>query len=74
MLPIERRGSISHLAACVAGKALVEGDGFERAQAVKEELRATLPEYMVPRKIAFIEELPLNVNGKVDRKKLRELV
>ena len=74
VLPIERRGSISHLAACVAGSSLGEVDGFERAQAMKDELRQMLPEYMVPRKIAFIDELPLNVNGKVDRKKLRELV
>ena len=43
-------------------------------QEMKDELRKSLPEYMVPRKIAFLEELPLNVNGKVDRKKLRELV
>ena len=41
---------------------------------MKDTLRESLPEYMVPRKIAFLEELPLNVNGKVDRKKLRELV
>ena len=74
VLPIERRGTISHLAACVAGASLVEGDSFERAQAMKDKLRETLPEYMVPRKISFIGELPLNVNGKVDRKKLRELV
>ena len=74
VLPVERRGSISHLAACVAGAGLSQGDTFARAQDMKDTLRESLPEYMVPRKIAFLEELPLNVNGKVDRKKLRELV
>ena len=75
VLPIERRGSISHLAACVACPAAAGSEGaFERAQEMKDELRKSLPEYMVPRKIAFLDELPLNVNGKIDRKKLRELV
>ncbi|GAB3836132.1 acyl-CoA synthetase family protein [Dactylosporangium cerinum] len=33
-----------------------------------EALRATLPTYMVPRRLVWRQELPLNVNGKVDRK------
>ena len=75
VLPIERRGSISHLAACVACPAAANSDdAFARVQEMKDELRKSLPEYMVPRKIAFLDELPLNVNGKIDRKKLRELV
>jgi D-alanine--poly(phosphoribitol) ligase subunit 1 len=35
-----------------------------------EYLKTKLPSYMVPKKIAFIDVLPLNVNGKIDRKKL----
>jgi acyl-CoA synthetase (AMP-forming)/AMP-acid ligase II len=31
-----------------------------------------LPQYMVPRKVYFIDEMPLNVNGKIDRLKLAE--
>lgn len=32
--------------------------------------RELLPDYMVPRKIHQLEEMPLNANGKMDRKKL----
>jgi D-alanine--poly(phosphoribitol) ligase subunit 1 len=46
-----------------------------RAEASQKEIiagcRARLPSYMVPRKIVFIESLPLNSNGKVDRNALR---
>jgi acyl-CoA synthetase (AMP-forming)/AMP-acid ligase II len=31
-----------------------------------------LPQYMVPRKVYFIDEMPLNVNGKIDRLQLAE--
>lgn len=33
-------------------------------------LRSLLPKYMVPKKIYFVESMPLNANGKIDRKKL----
>ena len=33
-----------------------------------------LPEYMVPHRICFIDEFPLNANGKLDRIKLREML
>lgn len=33
-----------------------------------------LPEYAVPKKIYFLDKLPLNTNGKIDRVKLREML
>ncbi len=38
--------------------------------AVRRQLKETLPAVMVPKDIHVIAELPLNVNGKVDRKAL----
>jgi len=51
---------------------IVEGEPGSTA-ALVEQLRAKLPEYMLPRHILHLEELPLNSNGKVDRPALRAL-
>ena len=40
---------------------------------IKEELKKYIPSYMIPKKIIFIEKIPTNNNGKIDRKKLMEL-
>ena len=39
-------------------------------EALKDRLRATLPEFMVPSRIVFLEQFPLSPNGKLDRKAL----
>ena len=39
-----------------------------------EYLKEKLPIYMCPKKIYEISELPLNTSGKVDRKKLLQLI
>ncbi|QOY60286.1 amino acid adenylation domain-containing protein [Thermophilibacter immobilis] len=52
-------------AAALAGTA--EPSEFEVARALKELLAATLPAYMVPRRIRVVDALPLTANEKVDR-------
>src|SRR5581483_6592931 len=56
----------------VGGKRLVAYVVGEESRAgeVKEHLRRRLPEYMLPSLYVYVEKLPLNPNGKVDRKAL----
>ena len=47
--------------------AFICGESNRDAGAVLAQCRSTLPEYMVPKHIYFLNEVPLNVNGKLDR-------
>ena len=47
---------------------------FETVKLVKKELAQHVPEYMIPKKVVFLDEMPLNNNGKIDKKQLKELV
>lgn len=40
------------------------------AEALREALRSTLPEYMVPSAFVLLERMPVSPNGKLDRKAL----
>src|SRR4030095_5935395 len=45
-------------------------DSGDLTEALRSRLRQMLPEYMVPAVFVFLESLPLNQNGKVDKKAL----
>lgn len=53
----------------IAYVSLQEAGSLDTAQ-LKAALTAALPDYMVPSTIMVLDELPLNANGKVDRKAL----
>ncbi|OPK55965.1 non-ribosomal peptide synthetase, partial [Ralstonia solanacearum] len=53
----------------VGSEANVSGEAIE-AQALREQLQGSLPEYMVPAAYVKLERLPLTQNGKLDRKGL----
>jgi amino acid adenylation domain-containing protein len=60
-------GSAQGLVAFVSGTACAPPD-------VKEALRSRVANYMVPGVIRVLEALPLNANGKVDRKELERML
>ncbi|OBK78647.1 hypothetical protein A5651_01580 [Mycobacterium sp. 1274761.0] len=49
-------------------------DSNTKLSAVRQQLTARLPEYMVPSQIVVLEEFPLTSSGKIDRKALPEPV
>ena len=49
-------------------------DTAEENRKIKDLLKETLPEYMVPKKIKFLTDIPMTNNGKVDRMKLGGLL
>jgi acyl-coenzyme A synthetase/AMP-(fatty) acid ligase len=64
-------GGFEGTAICCA-YAPVNGNGPEPA-GVRQDLAAVLPTYMLPSRWMTLERLPKNVNGKIDRRRLREL-
>ena len=40
---------------------------------IKEEMSEFVPDYMIPRKIQFVDEIPITANGKADRKRIQEM-
>jgi amino acid adenylation domain-containing protein len=65
----EREGGEKRLIGYVVWRG---GSTGEEVEGLREHLRRRLPEYMVPVRIVEMEEMPLNENGKLDRKKLPE--
>ncbi|WP_165679671.1 amino acid adenylation domain-containing protein, partial [Metapseudomonas otitidis] len=55
----------------------VRGDSEDDQRAIREALKASLrrqlPDYMVPAHWVLLESMPLNANGKLDRKALAQL-
>lgn len=62
-------GRVKSLTAHLVYERVVE-NRLKAAKKLKEEMRQFLPDYMIPKKIHFLEQIPMTVNGKADRKKL----
>ncbi|MEM9291841.1 MAG: amino acid adenylation domain-containing protein [Acidobacteriota bacterium] len=59
-----------HLVAYAVPDTAVGAASAPAPEALREALAETLPDHMVPRFVVLLDELPLNTNGKVDRKAL----
>ena len=54
-------------------KAYVVLNNNIKEEDIKKELSKLIPNYMIPKKIIIIDKIPINNNGKYDRKKLSNL-
>lgn len=57
----------------IAAYIIPDPDCRPEAEKLRDALRRKLPDYMVPSRLAFLSELPLSPNGKIDRRKLPDV-
>ena len=69
VIPNEKDGKIVSLTACIIPEKMPES-AFKAGQELRAEARSFLPDYMIPKKFLFFEELPMTGNGKTDRRAL----
>lgn len=72
VVPVSDNGKVKYLKACCIYKDNIEDKRLE-VKKVKAQMAKFVPDYMIPRKIIFVESIPMTNNGKVDRKKLQEI-
>ncbi|MEG1513184.1 MAG: D-alanine--poly(phosphoribitol) ligase subunit DltA [Raoultibacter sp.] len=70
VLPAEKEGKVVHLVGHVVLSDPDLPPVFRTAQKIRNDLKKSLPEYMIPKKITFHDSFVLNTSGKVDRKAL----
>lgn len=66
----ERDGKITGLTAHVVSRREIL-NSREEARKLREKLKRYLPDYMIPKKICFLDVIPMTANGKADRKLLQ---
>ncbi|MGX7112645.1 D-alanine--poly(phosphoribitol) ligase subunit DltA [Gemella cuniculi] len=69
-VPNYQDGRVKYLVSFVVYNKKIE-KRFDEIKEIKRKLKNLIPEYMIPKKIVFLEEMPLNNNGKIDKKKLK---
>ena len=70
---LRRQPGVTEAAVVLRGGQLVAFVKGEASQDLRTALEVDLPSYMIPRVFRVMSELPLTVNGKVDREALPEL-
>ena len=72
VLPVYKEGRVSYLTAFVVLNDRPDLSDLKIGIELKKGLKEMVPSYMVPRKIIILDQFPMNINGKIDRKKLAE--
>jgi D-alanine--poly(phosphoribitol) ligase subunit 1 len=68
-----RDGRVESLTAFVIRDGDLITDDYFGRKVIRTALREKMPSYMVPKRVIFLDELPVTNNGKLDRKRLREM-
>lgn len=72
VLPVYKNEKIAYLKAIVELELENDLGNLKNGIRIKKDLAKLIPDYMVPRNVTIIDKLPMNTNGKIDRKKLAE--
>ncbi len=68
--PIKKQEEVVSLTAFVVLAQKTDEKPFQITKRLRNALSKVVPSYMVPKKFIYVDQLPLNANGKVDRKRL----
>lgn len=72
VVPIYEDGKVKYLKAfCIYAKSIESA--FKAQKLIKQQMAEFVPDYMIPKKICFVEDIPMTANGKADRKLLQEM-
>lgn len=71
--PVKKGDEVVSLCAYIVLREPLVEKPFQMTKQLKSLLTDYLPSYMIPKKFSYIDTLPLNINGKVDRKRLAVL-
>ncbi|MFJ7727659.1 D-alanine--poly(phosphoribitol) ligase subunit DltA [Neobacillus sp. NPDC097160] len=74
VIPVYQHDKIDYLLAAIIPSSHDFEKEYQLTSAIKKELSEVIPAYMIPRKFSYYEEFPMTPNGKMDRKKFREMV
>lgn len=55
-------------------KIVLFSDADMSKEDIIDRIKHQVPEYMYPNRVIFMEEMPINANGKIDRVKLKEFI
>ncbi|SDC95609.1 D-alanine--poly(phosphoribitol) ligase subunit 1 [Terribacillus halophilus] len=74
IIPFAPNEEIEYLIAAVVPKEHDFEKEYQLTAAIRKDLALRLPAYMIPRKFTYHEAIPMTMNGKADRKKMKEEV